>query len=169
MFSFPLAILYLKELPLKMEVLISEEIAAQQPTLLDGGEVARKGRSKVIWRKQAQDLNSKCRTVTRCALLSPSSSSHRARYEGWTEGSSFTMFLRFPSMRKWFYSFFLKTDLLLLLLFISWDNVSVYPWLAWNLLYRPSWLWTQRGTPSTCFFFQNSGLKLSTTTPSIIF
>lgn len=82
MYSFPLGILYLKQLPPKVEGFVSEEIAAQQPTLLDGGEVARKRRSKVIWRKHAQDLNSKCCAVTLCALLSPSSSSHRARYEG---------------------------------------------------------------------------------------
>lgn len=169
MFFFPLEILYLKELPPKTEGFVSKEIVAQQPSLLGEGEVARKRRSKAIWRKHVQNSNSGRSAVNLCVLLSPSSSSYRAKFEGWTERSSFL--LCFWASPVWGNDLTLsfKKDLLLLPLFIIWDNVSVYPWLAWNLLYRPSWLWIQRETPSTCFFLQSAGLKLSTTIPSIIF
>jgi hypothetical protein len=56
---------------------------------------------------------------------------------------------------EFFVAEFTDSLLLLLLLFLR-QGFSVYPWLSWNLLYRPGW---PRTPKSTCLSLPNAGIK----------
>jgi hypothetical protein len=38
----------------------------------------------------------------------------------------------------------------------EYQSISVQLWLSWNLIYRPSWPWTQR---STCLCLESARIK----------
>ena len=137
-----------------------------------GGEwMQRRERNEALWRRNQLYLNVKPHAACHrpppprpCHLPAPYTEP-AMKVEG--TGLLSVYFWAFP-VWEIFLFLHLKTDLSLLL-FIIWDNVSVYLCLTWNSLCRPSWPWTHRGSPKPNSASRMLGLELCTAMPSIIF